>query len=61
MVVDLPTPIDNTDATNKKYVDDNFYKSGTYLNMNNNRIADLGNPIGMKDAIHQDHIRKILV
>ncbi|CAH3162948.1 unnamed protein product [Porites evermanni] len=72
-IVGLATPVSNTDAATKKYVDDNsggspdlsdcLEKDGTVamtgnLNLNNNKIVNLEDPTTDKQAANRGWVRK---
>ena len=71
-IVGLATPTSNTDAANKKYVDDNvgsldlsdyLEKDGSVamtgdLNLNNNKIVNLSNPTTDQQAANRGWVRK---
>ena len=71
-ILNLPTPTTNTDAANKKYVDDNtgapdlsdyLEKDGTVamtgdLNLNNNKIVNLSDPTTDQQAANRGWVRK---
>jgi hypothetical protein len=65
-VTNLATPISNTDAANKGYIDDNFYLNTTTLNnitaptgnlsLGNNRIISLATPVNAGDAVTKSYL-----
>ena len=73
-IVGLATPTSNTDAANKKYVDDNtaapdlsdyLEKDGTVtmtnnLNLGNNKIINLSKPTQDNDAVNKDYADKLV-
>ena len=73
-IVGLATPVLNTDAATKKYVDDNagspdlsdyLEKDGTVamtgdLNLNNNKIKNLSNPTQDNEAVTKDYVDKLV-
>ena len=73
-IVGLATPVSNTDAATKKYVDDNtgspdlsdyLEKDGTVamtgdLNVGNNKIKNLSNPTQDKEATTKDYVDKLV-
>ena len=73
-IVGLATPTSNTDAANKKYVDDNtgapdlsdyLEKDGTVnmtgnLNVGNNKIINLSKPTQDNDAVNKDYADKLV-
>ena len=73
-IVGLATPVSNTDAATKKYVDDNtgspdlsdyLEKDGTVamtgdLNLNNHKIKNLSNPTQENKAITKDYVDKLV-
>ena len=73
-IVGLATPTSNTDAANKKYVDDNtaapdlsdyLEKDGTVtmtgnLNVGNNKIINLSKPTQDNEAVTKDYADKLL-
>ena len=73
-IVGLATPVLNTDAATKKYVDDNagspdlsdyLEKDGTVamtgdLNLNNNKIKNLSNPTQDNEAVTKDYADKLV-
>ena len=50
-------PTQDGDATNKKYVDDTFFKKGESLDLGNNRITLLGDPVDNKDAVNKSWVQ----
>ena len=73
-IVGLATPVSNTDAATKKYVDDNtgspdlsdyLEKDGTVamtgnLNLNNNKIINLSKPTQDNEAVTKDYADKLV-
>ena len=73
-IVGLATPVSNTDAATKKYVDDNtgspdlsdyLKKDGTVamtgdLNLNNNKIINLSKPTQDNEAVTKDYADKLV-
>ena len=73
-IVGLATPVSNTDAATKKYVDDNtgspdlsdyLEKDGTVamtgdLNLNNHKIKNLSNPTQDNEAVTKDYVDKLV-
>ena len=50
-------PTQDGDVTNKKYVDDTFFKKGESLDLGNNRITLLGDPVDNKDAVNKSWVQ----
>ena len=73
-IINLRPPTSNTDAANKKYVDDNtgapdlsdyFEKDGSVvitgdLNVGNNKVINLSNPTQDNDAVTKDYADKLV-
>ena len=73
-IVGLVTPVSNTDAATKKYVDDNsgspdlsdyLEKDGSvamtgHLNVGNNKIKNLSNPTLDNEAVTKDYVDKLI-
>ena len=73
-IIYLKTPVSDSDAATKKYVDDNIgapdlsdylEKDGTVpmagnLNINNNKIINLSNPTQDKEATNKDYVDKLV-
>ena len=60
-ITTLADPVNNTDAANKKYVDNNTVASlgdtmSGILNMGNNKITNLANPTSANDAVNKKYI-----
>ena len=73
-IVGLATPVSNTDAATKKYVDDNagspdlsdyLEKDGSVamtgeLNVGGNKIINIVKPLHNSDAVNKDYVDKLV-